>query len=154
MRVEANEHRHPLAGEVAAANPCDDEASFGHGKKRQLRDPNQPAHVPSARRRDRQRHFRPAPAMPAEVGHGYAVIAAIDRDGFEVANLLQHDAPHARTCAREVERGRARRRRDDAPFRSLWLRRPPRVTAQPLRLNGGVVAGLAVFGRVVIVAHG
>ncbi|WP_198021015.1 hypothetical protein [Mesorhizobium sp. LNJC391B00] len=113
--MEANEHRHALAGVVAGPDAGDDEVSFGHGKKRQLRHSDKPAHVLARRRGDRQRHFGAAPAIPTEVDHGHAVVAAIDGDRFEVANLRKNRAPHTCTCAREVERGNARRRRDDAP---------------------------------------
>jgi len=118
VRMEANEHRHALAGMIARPDAGDDEASFGHGKKRQLRHSDQSAHVLARRRRYRQCHFGAAPAMPAEIDHCHAFIAAIDADRFDVANLRQHRAPHARTCAREVQRCDARRRRDEPPFRT------------------------------------
>ncbi|OBQ59581.1 hypothetical protein EFV37_22115 [Mesorhizobium loti] len=113
VRVEANEHRHALAGGVEAPDAGDDEVSFGHGKKRQLRDADQPAHVVGGRRRYRQRHFDAPPAVPPEVHHGHALIAAIDADRVDmltVARLGQQQPPPTRTCAREGERGNARRR--------------------------------------------
>ncbi|TIU45069.1 MAG: hypothetical protein E5W19_31940 [Mesorhizobium sp.] len=117
-RAEADQRRHALAGEVGRLDVGDDEVSFGHGKKRQLRDADQLAHVRRGLWRDRQGEFAPAPAMPPEIGHGQAVLPAIDPDRIDVggAHLRQHQPPHTRTCAREGERGRTRRRRDQAPF--------------------------------------
>jgi hypothetical protein len=45
VRVETNQHRHALARVIAGPDAGDDEVSFGHGKKRQLRHAHQPAHV-------------------------------------------------------------------------------------------------------------
>ncbi|WP_164893342.1 hypothetical protein [Mesorhizobium sp. M7A.T.Ca.US.000.02.1.1] len=120
VRMEANEHRHALARVIAGPDAGDDEVSFGHGKKRQLRHADQPAHVPGRRRRNRKRHFEPAPAVPPEAHQRQALVAAIDRHRLhhvDGANLREHQPPHTCMCAREVERRRARRRRDQPPFR-------------------------------------
>ncbi|MBS9720046.1 hypothetical protein JYU29_05005 [Tianweitania sp. BSSL-BM11] len=82
----------------------DDDASFRHGPKRQVREPDKPVHVLASIGRDRQRHLNASPAMPAEHCEGYGLIVDQDRGCFAVSNLTQHKPPLTCTCAREGQR--------------------------------------------------
>ncbi|WP_166647717.1 hypothetical protein [Aquamicrobium defluvii] len=152
MTMETDQHRHALAGAIAAPDAGDDDVSFGHGLQRQLRYANQALHVPGGRRRDRQRHFCAPPSMPAEMGDRHRFIAAKDGDRIDVTGLGQHHPPRACACTREGEHGRGRRGRDDAPGRhDLNTSKLLRAVTERI---GTTLAGRPIWAAVFFTAEG
>lgn len=153
MAAETDQHRHALAGCIAAPDAGDDDVSFGHGLQRQLRHADQALHVPGGRRRDRQGHFGAPPSVAAEIGDRQGFIAAIDSGRIDMAGLGKNHPPRACACTREGKHGRGRRGRDDTPGRRHVLNTLKLLRAVTDRI-GTTLAGRPSWAAVFFTAEG